>query len=52
MIRALAVGIDNIQMGQNEVKRSLMDISSRLEELEQRSYHPFGSNKVGVCIGY
>ena len=52
MIRALAVGIDNIQIGQNEVKnevkRSLMDISSRLEELEQRSYHPFGSNKVSV----
>lgn len=60
MIRALAVGIDNIQIGQNEVeneverslmdevKRSLMDVSSRLEELEQRSYHPFGSNKVSV----
>ena len=51
--------LDNIQISQNEVKRSqdevknevkrsLMDVSSRLEELEQRSYHPFGSYKVSV----
>lgn len=48
-IRKLTVGIDNIQISQNEVKCSLKNVSFRLEELEERS-HPFGSNKASGLI--
>ena len=41
-IKTLAVGIDKIQISQNEVNCSLVNVSSRLEELEQSS-HPFES---------